>query len=294
MLIYLIVLAGACLALLIRATLRPKLFYEFPYLMAAAFTAFILPQAYAAYRTEWGGWYLDAGLIMATLCLAACWGGYLPRPHPALLERFNVKVDPARFFHGGVLLVAIGYYFTYRFGTLDEEEISSTLTGIGTIYLFFGALVYPGFAISFYCALKGQGPFAWIITAIAAWVPLQAAIFYGRREGTVLFLLSLAMVLYFLRGKQAPRLLILGGVVAAMFAIPATGEYRKSSVEDPIEAFKQLDFADHFNEYFNEDAPSEFKNAITLIAVTRASGDYEFGAGYWNRLIFRFVPAQFL
>src|SRR5688572_5679121 len=125
MLIYLIVLAGACLALLIRATLRPKLFYEFPYLMAAAFTAFILPQAYAAYLTEWGGWHLDAGLIMATLCLAACWVGYLPRPHPALLEKFNVKVDPARFFHGGVLLVAIGYYFTHRFGTLDEEELST-------------------------------------------------------------------------------------------------------------------------------------------------------------------------
>ena len=292
--LYLLLLAAACLALLVRATLRPRLFYEYPYLMAAVFTAFILPQAYAAYRSEWGGWYLDATLIMSTLCLAACWFGYLPKAHPALLEKFNVRVDPSRFFHGGVVLVAIGYYFTYKFGTLNEDEISSTLTGVGTIYLFFGALVYPGFAICFYCALNGQGPFAWIMTAIAAWVPLQAAIFYGRREPTVLFLLSLAMILYFLKRKQMPRLLILGGVVAAMFAIPATGEYRKSAADDPLEAFRQLDFADQFNQYFNEDAPSEFKNAITLIAVTRSNGDYEAGIGYWNRLIFRFVPAQFL
>ncbi|PYI93058.1 MAG: hypothetical protein DME97_07055 [Verrucomicrobia bacterium] len=294
MLIYLLLLAAACLALLIRAMLRPRLFYEYPYLMAATFTAFILPQAYAAYRSEWGGWYLDAALIMSTACLGACWFGYLPKAHPALLEKFNVKIDPARFFHGGVLLVAIGYYFTYKFGTLEEEELTTTLTGIGTIYLFFGALVYPGFAICFYCALNGQGPFTWIVTGIAAWVPLQAAIFYGRREPTVLFLLSLAMILYFLKGKRLPRVLILGAVVGAMFAIPATGEYRRSSAEDPIEAFRQLDFADQFNQYFNEDAPSEFKNAVTVIAVTTAQGDYEWGVGYWNRLIFRFVPAQFV
>ncbi|HEY8835154.1 MAG TPA: hypothetical protein VIM09_06180 [Chthoniobacterales bacterium] len=262
--------------------------------MSAVFAAFILPQAYAAYQSEWGGWYLDAALIMSTLCLAACWFGYLPRAHPALLEKFNVRVNPARFFHGGVLLVAVGYYFTYRFGTLGEDDITSTLTGIGTIYLFFGALVYPGFAICFYCALNGQGPLTWIATGIAAWVPLQAAIFYGRREPTVLFLLSLAMILYFLKGKPLPRLLIIAAVVGAMFAIPATGEYRKSAAEDPLEAFQQLDFADQFNQYFNEDAPSEFKNAVTLIAVTMAQGDYEMGIGYWNRLVFRFVPAQFL
>src|SRR5205814_1682918 len=83
-------------------------------------------------------------------------------------------------------------------------------------------------------------------------------------------------------------------IFAAMFAIPATGEYRRSAAEDPLEAFRQIDFADQFNQYFNEDTPSEFKNAITLIAVTTAQGDYEWGVGYWNRVIFRFVPAQFL
>jgi hypothetical protein len=294
MLIYLLLLVAACVALLIRATFRPQLFYEYPYLMAAAFTAFILPQAYAAYQSEWGGWYLDAALIMSALCLAGCWFGYLPKAHPALLEKFNVRINPGRFFHGGVVLVAVGYYFTYRFGALEEEEITSTLTGIGTIYLFFGALVYPGFAICFYCALNGQGPFAWAMTGIAAWVPLQAAIFYGRREPTVLFLLSLAMILFFLKGKRLPRLLVLGAVIAAMFAIPATGEYRKSAAENPLEAFQQLDFTEQFNQYFTEDAPSEFKNAVTLIAVTIAHGDYEMGAGYWNRVIFRFVPAQFI
>lgn len=294
MLIYLILLATGCVVLLVVATLRPRRFYEYPYFMAATFTVFILPQAYAAYMNEWGGVFLDKALIMSVLCLVACWFGYLPRPHPALLNKLNVRINTERFLHGGIILVVVGYYFTYKFGTLTEDELSTMLTGIGTIYLFFGGLIYPGFAICFYCALKERSVMAWIATALAAWVPLQAAIFYGRREPTVLFLLSLALSLYFLRGRQTPRLLILGAILVAMFAIPATEEYRKVATEDPIEAFRQIDFAEQFNEYFDQDAPSEFKNATMVIAVTYASGDYEMGFGYWNRLIFRFVPAQFL
>ena len=294
MLIYLILLAGGCLTLLVIATLRPRRFYEYPYFMAVTFTVFILPQAYAAYTNEWGGVFLDKTLFVSFLCLAACWFGYLARPHPALLNKLNVTINTGRFLHGGIMLVVVGYYFTYKFGTLTEDELSTMLTGIGTIYLFFGGLVYPGFAICFYCALKDRNLVAWIATALAAWIPFQAAIFYGRREPTVLFLLSLALSLYFLRGRQTPRLLILGAILVAMFAIPATEEYRKVATEDPIEAFAQINFAEQFNEYFDQDAPSEFKNATMLIAVTTANGDYEFGMGYWNRVVFRFVPAQFL
>ena len=58
--------------------------------------------------------------------------------------------------------------------------------------------------------------------------------------------LSLAMIVYFLKGKRLPRLLVLGAVVGAMFAIPATEEYRKSSVEDPLEALAQIDFSQQF------------------------------------------------
>lgn len=262
--------------------------------MAATFIAFILPQAYALYKNEWGGTYLETTLLMCCLCLAACWFGYLPRPHAAILERLNVPVNSWRFLQGGIVLVLVGYYFTYRFATLPEEDLTGLLTGIGTIYLFFGGLVYPGFAICFYCALKTRSFFAWAMSLVAAWIPLQAAIFYGRREPTALFLITLGMSFFFLRGKQAPRLVVIGAVIGAMFIIPAVGEYRKTAAEDPIEAWSQLDVVEQFNEYFDVDAVSELKNATILIAASRTSGAYEWGAGYWNRIVFRFVPAQFL
>ena len=294
MFLYFIPFVVACALLFGASVLRPRLIYEFPYFMAGTFIAFVLPQVYALYRNEWGGIYLQSTLLMCCLCLAACWLGYLPRAHPGFLQKLNVPVSTSRFLHGGIALVRVGYYFTYKFGTLPEEDISSSLTGIGTIYLFFGGLAYPGFAICFYCALKTRSVFAWAMSVVAAWIPFQAAIFYGRREPTALFLISLGMSLFFLRGRQAPRLVVFGAVLGAMLIIPAVGEYRKTAAQDPIEAWKQLDVVQEFNGYFDADSVSEAKNATLLIAATRESGAYEWGAGYWNRLVFRFVPAQFL
>jgi len=55
-------------ALLISLTLiRPQLVYEYPYFMAATFTAFILPQAYALYLNGWGELYLEPTLLMCFL-----------------------------------------------------------------------------------------------------------------------------------------------------------------------------------------------------------------------------------
>jgi hypothetical protein len=285
--------ALTCLALVVAAIWRPRLIYEYPYFMGATFTAFILPQAYALYGDQWGGIYLRMTLLMCFLCIACCWLGYQRRPHPRLLEKLNIPIDPGRFLTGGIVLVLIGSYFTYRFATLPEEELSSQLTGIGTVYLFFGGLVYPGFAICFYCALKEKSISAWLATVGAAVIPLQTALFYGRREPTVLFLMSMGLGIFFIKGKAAPRVVIIAAILGAMFFIPSTGEYRSLAREDPLEAFRQINFTQQFQEALDPNAPSELKNATAVIAATDATGDYDLGRGYWNQIVFRFVPAQF-
>jgi hypothetical protein len=291
----LFVLFGLTCAGLLAATLvRPRLIYEYPYFMAAAFTVFILPQAYALYRNNWGGIYGETTLLMCFFCLACCWLGYQRHPHPRLLEKLNVSVDPARFLVGGIVLVLIGSYFTYKFGTLSDEDLVERGTGIQTIYLFFGGLVYPGFAICFYCALKQRWLIAWLAAIGAAVIPIQAAVFYGRREPTVLFILSFGLGIYFIKGKSAPRLAVFAAVIAGMLGIPATSEYRQRAQEDPLGALREIDFTQQFYESLEPDARSELKNATAIIAATQATGDYEFGAGYWDELVFRFVPAQFL
>ncbi|HET9367020.1 MAG TPA: hypothetical protein VFO22_03035 [Candidatus Udaeobacter sp.] len=291
--------AAACVTLVGVTIVRPRLVYEYPYFMAAAFTAFVLPQAYAVYRNEWGGIYGQTTLLMCFLCLACCWLGYQRRPHPALLQKFNFSIDARRFLVGGIALVLIGSYFTHKFATLQEEELAVTdpsgqLSGIGTVYLFFGGLVYPGFAICFYCALKERWLIAWLAAIGAAVIPMQAALFYGRREPSVLFLMAVGLGLFFTKGKTAPRWTIIVAIMAAMFFIPATSEYRQMAREDPLAALKEIDFSQQFQESLAPEATSELKNATALIAATETTGSYGLGAGYWNELIFRFVPAQFV
>ena len=179
----------------------------------------------------------------------ACWLGHQLKPRPGFIQKLNVPIDLDRFLHGGIVLVAIGWYFMRRFGQLDEEEITSSLTGIGTIYLFFGGLIYPGFAICFYCALKSRSGLAWFFSVVAGLVPVQAAIFYGRRESTALFVFSLGMCLFFIKGWRPPRLLVLGLIVAAALLIPATGVYRQLAPEDPLEALSQLRPMEEFANY---------------------------------------------
>jgi hypothetical protein len=286
--------ALTCLVLVAAAVWRPRLIYEYPYFMGATFTAFILPQAYALYGDQWGGIYLRMTLLMCFLCVACCWLGYQRRPHPRLLEKLNIPIDTGRFLAGGIVLVLIGAYFTRRFAILPEQEEAVTgMTGIGTVYLFFGGLVYPGFAICFYCALKEKWIIAWLATVVAAVIPMQAALFYGRREPTVLFLMAVGLGIFFIKGKAAPRWAIIVSILGAMLFIPSTSEYRQLAREDPLRALKEINFAHEFQEALDPDAMSELKNATVVIAATDVTGDYEFGAGYWNQIIFRFIPAQF-
>ena len=283
-----------CVLLVGAAVSRPRLIYEYPYFMAATFTSFLLPQAYALYRNEWGGIYLEMTLVMASLCLACCWLGYRARPHPALLQKLEVRVNPGRFLQGGFLLVIIGWYFTYKFGTVPEEDFSGARSGITTVYLFFGGLVYPGFAICFYCALRERWTIAWVVSCVAASIPVQAAVFYGRRESTALFILSLGLSLFFLKGIKPPRLAIIITIGATIFLMPAISQYRSLAKEDPLAALNEIDFTEQFENSLEADAVSELKNAASLIAATAATGYYEYGAGYWNAVVFRFVPAQFV
>src|SRR6266487_3928619 len=235
--------ALTCIVLLAAAVVRPRLIYEYPYFM----------------------------------CVACCWLGYQRRPHPALLSKLNIPIDLARFLQGGIVLVLIGLFFTYKFGTAPEEELSSRMTGISTVYLFFGGLVYPGFAICFYCALKRGWIIAWLAAFAAAVIPIQAALFYGRREPTVLFLMSVGLGVFFIKGKAAPRWAIIAAVMGAMLFIPSTSEYRQLANEHPFDAFREINFMEQFRGAHDPDAISELKNATALIAATQETGDYEFG-----------------
>jgi hypothetical protein len=57
---------------------------------------------------------------------------------------------------------------------------------------------------------------------------------------------------------------------------------------------RQMQLVANFRDFLEQESVLELRNAAMLIEATRRSGNYQYGVGYWNHLVFRYVPAQIL
>jgi hypothetical protein len=117
-------------------------------------------------------------------------------------------------------------------------------------------------------------------------------VFYGRRETAVAILVIVGMTLFHQKRIIPPRMLVGGAILFAMLIIPATDAYRSLARSEGLGALAQLDLVENFSAYLNEASILELRNAAMVIDVTSLLGTYEYGTGYWNELVWRFVPAQ--
>jgi hypothetical protein len=294
--IYLIVLIGLVTLPLAMTLKKPTLIFEYPYFMAFAFAAFILPQAYSLIRFpgEVQEASVDAVLLMSCLCMAACLLGYQLAPSAAMTRWATRPIEMQRLFRVGVFFVALAYLMG---NILSNTEIqygeTGGMTGTSTILLFFEMLSYPGFAICFFCALR-KPSFATIAASVIGICPPLRDAVIGRRENTAILVLSIVMALFYERGKRPPRLAIAGALVFSMLIIPATAEYRAYANESNWEGVRQMDLVGNFKQFVNEESVLELRNAAAIIESTRITGNYQFGKAYWNHLVFRFIPAQWV
>ncbi|MEQ1749037.1 MAG: hypothetical protein ABL974_06415, partial [Prosthecobacter sp.] len=83
-------------------------------------------------------------------------------------------------------------------------------------------------------------------------------------------------------------------LIFAMLAIPATGTYRGLVATGQVSKIDRIDLYENFVNYFNKVSTLELRNGAALIKATTLLGSYQWGTGYWNQLVFRFVPAQIL
>src|ERR1700691_4151645 len=100
--IVLLILTGVPLAMTIQ---KPVRIFEYPYFMAFTFAAFIMPQTLALIRFpgDVENESVEAVLLMACLCLAACFVGYRFRPSALIMRWTNRSTDMERLFHIGLL-----------------------------------------------------------------------------------------------------------------------------------------------------------------------------------------------
>lgn len=289
--------ACMCAALVFSVVSQPRRIYEYPYFMAFVFAGFVLPQAYGIAVGGWAPeeWIRDL-LLMCVLCLSSVWLGYRVEPKKTMLSKLKIPVNESLFGLAGLGLVGMGYFFDYLISRLPAEAKGTQWTGIVTIYGFFGNQVITGLAICLLCALKYRRKFFWFPAIVASFIPLSAAILFGRREETALLILTIVLILYFVKGVVPPRWSVAAALVLATVTIPATEQFRRARGDgiDPWNALKEVDYQNPLRGYSDVSATSEVKNAMYMIAATKAASAYQFGEAYWNRIVFSFVPGQWL
>jgi hypothetical protein len=274
---------------------KPDRFFQFPALMTLAFGSFVLPQAISL--IQFPGLVSEKAieqiLLMICLCLGSSFFFYKGKPSRLIIKLMLQPLNYRRLFHIGLFFIAVAYFFQASLGSIEVKfAATGGMTGAGTILLFFQQLIYPGFAICLFSAIR-KPSFLNIFASIIGSIPLIQTIVIGRREGTAMVCLILACAFFYERKFTPPKWVFLFSIIFAMLIIPSTGNYRSLYSVYGSNAIKEIDFVENLKQFAFEESPIlELRNAAAIIEATDLVGEFKWGSDYWNHLVFRFVPAQ--
>lgn len=295
--IYLFLLFAICFCLLAWGLIKRERVYQYPFFMGGIFTSFILPQAIALNKNPWpvSPIALERVLFMSCLCAFMCWLGYQVPTHVNLLKKLDISLNYNRLLQGGILFILIGYLCSYLISQLPEEVLEQRQwTGIVTVYVFFGNLIFPGFMIILLCSLKKINIFKFILLIAAASLPLQIIVLNGRRESTATFIITIGLSFYYLFRYTPPRWLVISLITAALLIIPLTGTYRDIAKSGEWNKLLELNPIENLLSFVEEGKILELKNGALIMDASITTRQYAYGTDYWNLIVFRFIPAQFL
>ncbi|MEB3192033.1 MAG: hypothetical protein VKL42_16955 [Snowella sp.] len=289
-----------CLAIVGWSLIRLERIYQFPFFMASVFLSFILPQAIAIVENPGIGVTnaaVERMLIYASLCAAMCWIGYQLSPNYKLFNGLNLEIDEDKLFHAGIVLLIIGQVCVFMLSRITIQTSAAAggnWTGPATILYFFGGTLSIALPIFLIRTLQKPSLINLILTFVAAFPTISAIIFFGRRQPTISFLITIGLCFFFVKKYIPPRLLLVVLTPIAAYVIPTLGALRGR--------FWELLFAGQWNEIRTASEQGldtvlegnilELRNATLIMDYVSQLNYYSYGAKLWNAFIFQFVPGQ--
>jgi hypothetical protein len=273
-------------------------FFGFPFLAAAMFLTFVMPQIpgliYDRFMPQDSA--LTRAVFFSWLCLIMCFVGW----------HFGkqVKVGPEvaefserRLLRYSICLSIVGAYFFYEFGQLDDEQrLRGFLTGTAVAYLFFAKLLTYGLAIALLCFARRR-------SAAALYIILFDGIFYfdriviaGRRGDAAELALMVALALWFQKRRAVPRSVVAASLVFTVIGLLSAGEYREATYyngKPNWNAVLAIDPVANWKKLIEQGGP-EFRNLAYSISYISENEAYDYGATHWNTLVHSYVPAQII
>jgi hypothetical protein len=284
---------GACSAVLLWGILRPSRVYEYPFLMAAIFSAFLIPQAIALYDSPRGVSMvaIEQTFIVGVLCLTAGWLGYTLNATVKTRGADPPVYDNKRLRLFALTITGVSLFATFAMTRISPAEIKSG-TGPFTILAFFAGLAPMSFAYFLIMAV-GRPTYKSIFMTLVSGYPIySAALFAGRREETATSFMSVALAFFFVKRWVPPRPVAIGAVVAIAFLIPLLAQVRQGFWTAIAHGdFGALEWSGSLDRVLSGKI-LELRNAAGEIESISRTGAYGLGTGYWDAIVFRYVPGQ--
>ncbi len=285
-----------CISLLGWGVIRVERIYQYPFFMGSMFVSFFLPQAFALISNPGAASLasVERVLLFSTMCAAACFIGYEMKPNRNWLSNLNIAIDERKLFIGGIALMTQGYFFNFLLSrTAVQTAANGNWTGPATIYLFLGQVINIAFAIFLLQLLKRPNILNLTCAAISSW-PLLQSVLGGRRQPTMTLIIIIGLSLWMGRRLIPPRWSVITALIFMTILIPLFGEVRSgfwnlvfSGNWQAVSAIAQK----AFNQLLKGEL-LEIRNAALLMDVVERTGLYGFGSGYWDSIIFQYVPGQ--
>jgi hypothetical protein len=300
--IYYIVIWALAILFVIKIMQDPSRIYHYPYIISFAFVFFIVPQVVVIYLKQTLPLQTTNRLFLMTIL---CWimsflGWYSYKPKSLVFKKFiGVNYNKKNLSFTAILFIAIGIIVNIiAHKLLKENDYGGQATGSVTILIFFQQLLVLGTGICLSLWLKDKGKLDLIFAIIGILYGFYIGILLGRRISTVTTLIVLGLPFFVHYKRKPPRIIIISFITLVLFIMPSIGQYRqilKTSNSTSLffhRLVTELDIGKNFNDFYMNAESYELVNGAYIMDYTYRSSDYELGFGYWNRLIFNFVPGQ--
>lgn len=289
----LILFIASCLSLIAWGTLKRERVLEFPFFMGAIFTSFLAPQAISLVNFPGvvSPQSINRILIYGSLCVTMCWLGYLPKLH--FLPKQQYALSSRRLVRASVALSIFGTACFLMIGTVVPEPTSTQWSGPATILFFFSQATWISSTILLLLGLEKRKAI-YLFLALIGLFPLVASVFEkGRRTETATLFIMLAVAIFFVHKIVPPRWLSLLTIFLVMALIPLFALMR-GDVWDALFsrtlAFSDLKLA--LDNLLIKESILELRNAALTAEAVQGTEQFGFGSGFWNRVIFQYVPGQ--
>lgn len=310
-------LAAACGVQLYWGLRKRERHWQFPTVAAACWIFYMLPMAFGALRNPSKfplGVLEDRGLAlslaMCLLCVLATWFGWrqglrIP-PAPRLTAESSSgrsSSHTAKLFYYGLFVFLVGFWGAWKISVImggfraqftEGANYETEWAGAPVKYFFFALLIYPGFLFSFRAWLERSDHFRAVILALMALYPLAVAAFLGRRGASAVFLIVVAVCIFF-RYRWSLHPLAMASVCAlAGLIVLLAPAYRAvaSSTGNVRRGVEGLNVKDAMSETLSGYSYAEYDALVVGCAFYNRELRFDFGTSLYNGLIGCLVPRQ--